>query len=106
MAKKRKVARAAASRGAKNVKKKTTAGKKKAVKRAVKRAAAPAYMAGLENPREVNFKPLKKHVSAIIARLDSAAVMTPGIENALKSLRQVQVDLNNECDPTMILPTP
>jgi len=25
--------------------------------------------------------------------------------NALRSLRQVQADLNNECQPTMVIPT-
>lgn len=105
MAKKRKASRPSAAQGAK---KKAAARpmKKAARKRPVKRAAAPATITGLEKPDYVDFRPLKKQISAHIARLDSAKVMTPAIENALRSLRQVQVDLNGECSPTMILPTP
>lgn len=108
MAKKRKASRPSASKGAK---KKAAVRPRKPMKKAarkkpVKRVAAPAYVTGLESPDQVDFRPLKKQISEHIARLDSAKVMTPSIENALKSLRQVQVDLNGECSPTMILPTP
>jgi hypothetical protein len=102
MAKKRKAVRSSASRGAK----KKTAGKKKATKatKAGKRPAA-AYRSGLENPREVDFRPLKNQITAHIARLSSAKSPSPAIENAIRSLRQVQAELNGECSPTMILPT-
>jgi hypothetical protein len=107
MAKKRKASRSSASRGAK----KKTAGKKKAPKApkvtraAVKRPAA-AYRSGLENPREVDFRPLKNQITAHIARLSGAKSQSPAIENAIRSLRQVQAELNGECSPTMILPIP
>lgn len=98
MAKKRKASRSSAAKGAK--KKKTVRAKK-----AVKRAVAPAHRTGLEDPRQVDFRPLKKQIAAHIARLDSARDMTPAVESAIRALRQVQVDLSGHCSPTMILPT-
>ena len=67
--------------------------------------AAAAYETGLEDPSCVNFKPLKAQITAHLARLDSAKNVTPEIQNAIRALRQVQVDLNSECSPTMIIPT-
>jgi hypothetical protein len=106
MAKKRKAARPSAAKGAK---KKAARPVKKAArpkKKPVMRVAQAAYTTGLEKPEEVDFRPLKEQISAHIARLGSAKVMTPAIENALRSLRQVQTDLSSDCSPTMIIPTP
>ena len=107
---KKKTSRPAARGGKKKaaVKKKAApmkkaARRKKAAPKA--RAAAVGYETGLEDPTCVNFKPLKAQIAAHIARLDSAKNVTPEIQNAIRSLRQVQVDLNSECSPTMIIPT-
>ena len=108
---KKKTSRPAARGGKKKaaVKKKAAPMKKAArrTKAAPKkaRAAAVGYETGLEDPTCVNFKPLKAQIAAHLARLDSAKNVTPEIQNAIRSLRQVQVDLNSECSPTMIIPT-
>ena len=96
-----------AARGAKKkaVSKKKAAPKKKAKAAPKPRMAAVAYETGLEDPSCVNFKPLKAQISAHIARLDTAKNVTPEIQNAIRALRQVQVELNSECSPTMIIPT-
>jgi len=96
-----------AARGAKKkaVSKKKAAPKKKAKAAPKPRMAAVAYETGLEDPSCVNFKPLKAQISAHLARLDTAKNVTPEIQNAIRALRQVQVELNSECSPTMIIPT-
>jgi hypothetical protein len=96
-----------AARGAKKkaVSKKKAAPKKKAKAAPKPRVAAAAYETGLEDPSCVNFKPLKAQITAHLARLDSAKNVTPEIQNAIRALRQVQVELNSECSPTMIIPT-
>src|SRR5688500_3747388 len=102
---KKKTSRPAAS-GAKKkaVSKKKAAPKKKAKAAPKPRMAAVAYETGLEDPSCVNFKPLKAQISAHLARLDTAKNVTPEIQNAIRALRQVQVELNSECSPTMIIP--
>ena len=99
MAKKRKGARPAASRSAKKTKKAT----RKAAPRKVMVKAPPT---GLENPKKVNFNPLKVQITAHIRRLSSVQDPSPSVRNALESLRQVQATLTSECLPTMVIPTP
>ena len=97
-----------AARGAKKKKavtKKKAAPRKKAKAAPKPRVAAAGYETGLEDPSCVNFKPLKAQIAAHIARLDTAKNVTPEIQNAIRALRQVQVELNSECSPTMIIPT-
>lgn len=86
--------------------KKKTAPKKKKTARvaSARKPAASYYETGLEDPTCVNFKPLKAQIAAFVARLDSTKNVTPEIQNAVKALRQVQVDLNAECTPTMVIP--
>lgn len=97
MAKKRK--------GARPAKKASRSVQKKAVKRtAPRRAMAAAAPTGLESDKEVNFQPLKRMISDHISRLQTAHP-SDKVVNALRSLRQVQSDLNKECLPTMVIPT-
>ena len=98
MAKKRKKARPAASRGAK---------KKKAARRAPAprpRALAdvPVAATGLEDPANVNLKPLKQLIKKHIERLSTS--QSPAALRALDSLRSVQTSLSSDCDPTMVIP--
>ena len=99
MAKKRKGARPAASRGAKKAKKTT----RKTAPRKVLLKKPPT---GLESSKVVNFNPLKVQLRAHIRRLSSVQDPSPAIQNALESLRQVQATLSSECLPTMVIPTP
>ncbi len=95
MAKKRKGTRPTASRSARKTTKKT-----------VRRKVLPTKpRTGLESDKEVDFRPLKTHISAHIERLSSVKDPTPGVQKALQSLRQVRADLSGECSPTMVLPT-
>ena len=97
MAKKRK--------GARPAKKASRSVKKKAVKRAApRRAMAAAAPTGLESAKEIDFRPLKRLIGNHVSRLQ-AAYPSDKVVNALRSLRQVQSDLNNECLPTMVIPT-
>ncbi len=96
MAKKRK--------GARPAKKASRSVKKKAVKRSAPRRAMAAAPMGLESDKEINFKPLKRMISDHISRLQTAHP-SDRVVNALRSLRQVQADLNHECQPTMVIPT-
>lgn len=98
MAKKRKAARPAASRA-----KKTT---RKTARKPVRRTAvATKPLTGLESNKHVNFGPLKTQIRAHIERLSSAKVQSPAVQNALRSLREVQSTLTGECSPTMVIPT-
>jgi hypothetical protein len=91
-------------KGARPAKKATRSVKRKAVKRSAPRRAMAAAPTGLESDKEVNFKPLKRMISDHISRLQTAHP-SDKVVNALRSLRQVQADLNNECQPTMVIPT-
>ena len=97
MAKKRKGARPAASRGAKKTVRKTT-------KKAVRKAAPRKRPTGLDSDTEIDFRPLKTHLRAHIAKLSSAKAPSPAIQKALESLKQAQDTLTSECLPTMVIP--
>lgn len=101
MAKKRKGARPAASRGVRKTARKKTA--KKTVRR---RAVASKARTGLEKAGEVDFRPLKTHLKAHIERLSSAKEPSPAVQRALESLRQAQATLTSECLPTMVIAFP
>ena len=88
MTKKRKVARRAASRGAR----KSTLFRK--------------TRTGLENEKKVDFRPLKRQIRAHIKRLSSVKDPTAKVKNALRSLKQVQISLSRDCSPTMVLEFP
>jgi broad specificity phosphatase PhoE len=92
-------------KGARPAKKASRSVKKKAVKRAApRRAMATAAPTGLESGKEIDFRPLKRLIGNHVSRLQ-AAYPSDKVVNALRSLRQVQSDLNNECLPTMVIPT-
>lgn len=97
MAKKRKGVRKAASRGAKKTVRKTT-------KKAVRKAAPRKRPTGLDSDTEIDFRPLKTHLRAHIAKLSSAKAPSPAIQKALESLKQAQATLTSECLPTMVIP--
>jgi hypothetical protein len=92
-------------KGARPTKKASRSVKKTAVKRtAPRRAMAAAAPTGLESGKEIDFRPLKRLIGNHVSRLQ-AAYPSDKVVNALRSLRQVQSDLNNECLPTMVIPT-
>lgn len=88
MAKKRKRARPAASRGAR----KTTVMLRKP-------------RTGLESDKKVDFKPLKRLIRAHIKRLSLVKDPTLKLKDALQSLKQVQRNLRRDCLPTMVIET-
>jgi hypothetical protein len=101
VAKKRKGARSATTRGAK---KKPV--RKAAVKKAVRRKGATAArksLTGLESQDRVDFGPLKAQINAHMERLTAVKDRGANIERALESLRQVQTALTSECSPTMVI---
>jgi hypothetical protein len=105
VAKKRKAATSRVAKKKKGVKKKTAARRPRAV------AAAPMgfdepMSEALSNPKQVHFGPLKAQIKAHIERLKGIPQPTMSVQNALRSLEQVQADLTGECQPSMILNTP
>jgi hypothetical protein len=105
LAKKRKAAPARGTKKKKAAKKKTAARRPRAV------AAAPAALEqpmvdALANPYQVHFGPLKAQIKAHIERLKTVQQPSMSVQNALRSLEQVQADLTGECLPSMILNTP
>jgi len=80
--------------------KKSSSGKK-AVKKAVgtkKKAASKA------SPNELDLRPLKKQLKAHVELLSRADQGHKRVQDALASLQRVQAELNESCDPTMIIP--
>ena len=61
---------------------------------------------GLESYTEVDFRPLKTQMRAHIERLGKVKEPSPAVANALRALQQASDELNAECQPTMIIPTP
>ncbi len=105
MAKKRKAARPAS----RSAKKKKKAVKKKTARRPRAAAAAPVALAqfdGLSSEKQIHFGPLKTQIRAHIERLRSVQQPSTAVQNALRSLEQVQADLTVDCSPTMVIPTP
>jgi hypothetical protein len=89
------------------------AAKKAAPKTKKKTASKPARkilvkkpVTGLESYKEVDFRPLKAQIRAHMERLAKVKEPSTAVANALRSLQQVTDDLNVECLPTMVLPTP
>ena len=103
MAKKRPASRPSSSSG--GTKKKVTKPTKKAPTKAP-RFFAKKPRTGLENPKQVDFNPLKKQIRAHIDRLSKVKEPSDAIAGALRSLRQVTQELSNQCSPTMNLPLP
>lgn len=105
MAKKRKGARPAASRGTR--KKAASRGtRKKAAPRARAAAAAPATFPGRENPKRIVLTPLKAQIRANIARLEKVTEPNMEVEQALRALRVAQEALLSGCGPTMVISIP
>ncbi len=94
--------------GSKSKSKKTSRStrKKTARKAAPRRVMLSEPPTGLESDKEVDFRPLKTQIGAHIERLSSVRDPGMGVQNALRSLKQVQSDLSRECSPTMVIDTP
>ena len=94
MAKKKKGARAGASR-------------KAAKKRATPRKAAtprPAVHRGLAHPGKVNFEFLKKDLDDHLDRLKGMDQSNKRVTDAMAALEQARVALKSPCAPTMVIP--
>ena len=94
MAKKRKAARPA-RKASRSVKKKS----------APRRAAAAAPRTGLEKPGKVDFNPLKVQIGKHIAKLEAATVQNDKTAEALRVLKETQVNLSSVCLAMMELQT-
>ena len=99
MAKKKKGARTAASRG---TRKKAASARGGARKKSVRRAV-PASKTGLENPREINLTPIKAQIKAHIERLERMKYLAPEAQQVLKTLQVASLELSSPCGPTMVI---
>ncbi len=93
-------------RGSKSKKTSRSTRKKTAKKAAPRSVMLSEPPTGLESDKEVDFRPLKTQIGAHIERLSSVRDPGMGVQNALRSLKQVQSDLSRECSPTMVIDTP
>ncbi|MEO7273842.1 MAG: hypothetical protein ABIX28_23700 [Vicinamibacterales bacterium] len=82
--------------------KKPMAKKPVAKKAAVKKKAAPRSLATVA--QEIDLRPLKKQIKAHIELLSRATSGDKRIADAIASLRRVQMELDENCDPTMTIP--
>jgi hypothetical protein len=97
VAKKKKGARAGASKTA----------KKRAAPRSRKQAAtakAPAVHRGLSRPGKVNFKYLKKDIDDHLDRLRGMDQNDKRVIDATAALDQARTALKSPCSPTMVIP--
>jgi hypothetical protein len=62
---------------------------------------APVSETGLENPKQVNLKPLKAIITSQIKRLETYEPR-PEVENALKLLRETKTMLSQACVSTRL----
>ena len=92
MAKKKKGARAGASKKAK----KTAAPRRKAVK--------PAVHRGLAHPSKVDFQFLKKDIDDHLERLKGMDQTNTRVTDAMAALDQARTALKSPCAPTMVIP--
>lgn len=97
MAKKRKGARPAASRGAKKAVRKTV--KKTAPRKAVTRRPAAA----LEESNSIDLREVHTRLDAHISKLSNVKNPQPHVLRALETLKQAQAALSTECQPTMVI---
>ncbi len=109
MAKKRSASRPSSSSGGKKAKT-SKSPRKSAAKPAPKKTPKKSYpkktLTGLEDPKVVDFNPLKTQIRAHIDRLSKVKNPSDAVTGALRSLRQVADDLTGQCQPTMSIPTP
>jgi hypothetical protein len=54
--------------------------------------------------KEIDLRPLKKQIKAHVEILSRAASGDKRIADAIASLRRVQSELDENCDPTMTIP--
>jgi hypothetical protein len=97
VAKKRKGARPAVSRGAKKAVKKTV---KKTARR---KAATKRPSVAMEDPNSIDLREVHTQLEAHIYKLSNVKDPQPHVQKALESLRQVQSALSSECQPTMVI---
>lgn len=97
MAKKRKGARPAPSRGAKKAVRKTVT--KTARRKAVTRRPAAA----IEDPNSVDLREVHAKLDAHIYKLSNVKNPQPHVLRALDTLKQAQASLSTECQPTMVI---
>jgi hypothetical protein len=77
---------------------KKSAGKKKAAgRKAAPRSAAKAS-------KEIDLRPLKRQIKAHVEMMSRATSGDKRIADAIASLRRVQAELDENCDPTMTIP--
>jgi hypothetical protein len=76
------------------VKKKSAGGKKKAA-RGTRRSTSA---------KELDLRPLKRQIKAHVEMLSRATGGDKRISDAIASLRRVQQELDQNCDPTMTIP--
>ena len=94
--------RKAASAKKKTAVKKAAAKKPMAKKTAGKKRAAPRSTA--KATKELDLRPLKKQIKAHVEMLSRATSGDKRISDAIASLRRVQMELDENCDPTMTIP--
>jgi hypothetical protein len=97
VAKKRKGARPAAPRGAKKAVKRTV--KKTARRKAVTRRPAAA----IEDPYSVDLRDVHTRLDEHITKLSNVKNPQPHVLRALETLKQAQLSLSTECQPTMVI---
>jgi hypothetical protein len=86
--------------------KKKTASKAKTARKPARRILVKKPVTGLEKYTEVDFRPLKAQMRAHIERLGKVKEPSSAVSSALRALQQASDELNAECQPTMIIPTP
>jgi hypothetical protein len=93
---KKKGTRKAAPRGAR---KKSTS--RRTPRKAASRPRAPRAEPGLEHPRQLDLKPLKRNITAQIERLKSVD-RSADVDNAMRLLTETKTMLSNACVNTRI----
>jgi len=97
----------AKTRKAASAKKKTSAAKKPVAKKSAgkKKAGRPTRKSASAKPtKELDLRPLKKQIKAHVEMLSRARSGDKRISDAIASLRRVQMELDENCDPTMTIP--
>jgi hypothetical protein len=85
----------------KSVAKKATAGRKKTAGGRKKSAGATRRATSAKN---LDLRPLKRQIRAHVEMLSRASGGDQRVTNAIASLRRVQQELDEHCDPTMTIP--
>ena len=97
----------AKTRKAASAKKKTAAKKSIAKKPVAKKSAGKkkaASRSASKLTKELDLRPLKKQIRAHVEMLSRATSGDKRISDAIASLRRVQMELDENCDPTMTIP--